>query len=290
MASFLGTPTTQLAGPKENTTASLDGLPGSTCAVVAHSDAGNSEAGDRGKAESVSGPPARDFGVCTCTSLPVRANSLDLAFPELLDDVSTANDLASTITPEAIVRWAAAQRATVVLSTSMGAGSAVMLHLVSQLAPATPVVWVDSGYNTPQTYRYAEVLETRLELDLRIYTPQMSSARREALFGPIPLLDQEAEHRLFTQQVKLEPFDRALKELRPKIWLTGIRAEETDYRRGLNVFTRDSRVDLKVAPIFHWTELDVQRYLKLHNLPDNAHYFDPTKVEAGRECGLHTAA
>lgn len=224
------------------------------------------------------------------TSLSSRAGSLDLDFPSLLDDISNANKLASTITPEAVIRWAASQHEPIVLSTSMGAGSAVMLHLVSQIAPATPVVWVDSGYNTPQTYRYAEALESRLELNLRIYTPLMSSARREALFGPIPLLDQEAEHRLFTQQVKLEPFDRALKELSPRIWLTGIRAEETDYRRGLNVFTRDSRVDLKVAPIFHWTELDVQRYLKRYNLPDNANYFDPTKVESGRECGLHTAA
>ncbi|MEM7691579.1 MAG: phosphoadenosine phosphosulfate reductase family protein [Pseudomonadota bacterium] len=212
------------------------------------------------------------------------------SFDTVLDDLASANDQLAKASAEQIVRWVAQQGGPIMLSTSMGSGSAVMLHLIAQHAPSTDVVWVDSGYNTPDTYRFAETIQEELAVKLHVYTPLMTAAYRDAVYGPIPLVDDAERHKVFTEQVKLEPFERAIRELAPRIWLTGIRSEESDYRRGLNILTRDSRVDLKVAPIFHWKEIDVQRYLRCHKLPDNLNYFDPTKVFAGRECGLHTAA
>jgi phosphoadenosine phosphosulfate reductase len=44
---------------------------------------------------------------------------------------------------------------------------------------------------------------------------------------------------------------------------------------------------IKVAPVLHWTARDMHRYLVQHNLPNNFDYYDPTKVEEHRECGLH---
>ena len=38
--------------------------------------------------------------------------------------------------------------------------------------------------------------------------------------------------------------------------------------------------------MFHLTELDVEEYIYEHKLPDNDDYFDPTKGEEHRECGL----
>ncbi|MGH8505955.1 MAG: phosphoadenosine phosphosulfate reductase family protein, partial [Stenotrophobium sp.] len=46
---------------------------------------------------------------------------------------------------------------------------------------------------------------------------------------------------------------------------------------------------IKVAPVLHWTSKEMNDYCKKHGLPNNFDYFDPTKVEANRECGLHTA-
>ncbi len=198
--------------------------------------------------------------------------------------------------PETIVRWALAQGRPAIASTSMGPGAGVMLHLVSRLAPSLPVVWVDTGYNLPETYRTAEALRERLDLNLQVYTPAMTAERRQALYGPIPSIEERERHELFTRQVKLEPFERALAEHRPALWLTGIRREETDFRRGLDVVTRDPRglsgADglYKVAPLFYWTQAQLDAYLAEHGLPDSERYFDPTKVHAGRECGLHSAA
>ena len=72
--------------------------------------------------------------------------------------------------------------------------------------------------------------------------------------------------------------------------MTGIRQEETEHRKSLDIVSRDARGIIKVAPIFFWSEDDVDDYMAQHNQPTCRHYFDPTKVQDGRECGLHTAA
>ena len=52
----------------------------------------------------------------------------------------------------------------------------------------------------------------------------------------------------------------------------------------------DNRGIVKVAPIFYWSEDQVEAYMERYQLPSCKHYFDPTKVLDGRECGLPTAA
>ena len=117
----------------------------------------------------------------------------------------------------------------------------------------------------------------------------MTSERRNAIMGGIPTIDEEERHQEFTRQVKLEPFDQALRDFAPEVWLTGIRQMETEHRQSLDIVSMDSRGIIKVAPIFYWSE-EVEAYMAQHQLPTCRHYFDPTKVQDGRECGLHTAA
>jgi phosphoadenosine phosphosulfate reductase len=149
------------------------------------------------------------------------------------------------------------------------------------------VVWVDSGYNTWETYVYAEKLIKDLQLNIHIYIPQITAARRDALMKGIPSLSSDL-HPEFTRQVKLEPFQRALDALKPRFWITAIRREETTFRKSLEVISKGPNGVLKVAPFLHWSEADMEVYLKEHALPQVENYFDPTKVKSDRECGLHT--
>ncbi len=203
--------------------------------------------------------------------------------------VETNNQLQS-LSPEEIVRWAVSQGEPTMVSTSFGPNSAALLHLISQVAPELPVIWVDSGYNMRDTYVVAEEIISRLNLNMKIFVPGVTSERLNVLMGGIPTLDEPEKHAEFTRIVKLEPFERALSEIQPKIWISGIRQSDTDFRRSLDVLSYDNRGILKVAPIFRWTEDDLANYMTEHSLPSCRHYFDPTKVESGRECGLHTAA
>jgi len=190
--------------------------------------------------------------------------------------------------PEQIVRWAMQLDQAIIASTSFSKGSAVMLNILQQAEATFPVVWVDSGYNTPETYRVAQRLIDGFTLDFHIFTPRVSVERRAAL-GGVPSPESEAFKR-FVEEVKLEPFQRALQELKPNIWITGIRREETVHREMLDIVTWDENGLLKVAPIFDWTQERVDRYLQSLDLPSPRSYFDPTKLSEHAECGLHTRA
>ena len=184
--------------------------------------------------------------------------------------------------PGEIVRWALSQGQPTIATTSFGkqcGGHAAPGQRGRQ--GSVPTVWVDTGYNLRDTYLVAERLMRELELNMHIYSPQMTSERRNAIMGGVPTIEDEELHAEFTRQVKLEPFDRALNELKPDIWLTGIRKEETEHRQGLDIVTLDGRGIIKVAPIFYWSDADVEAYMAQHELPTCRHYFDPTKVHDG---------
>ena len=109
-----------------------------------------------------------------------------------------------------MVQWALGLGRKTIATTSMGRNAAVMLHLVSQVDKSLPTIWVDTGYNLRDTYVVAERLIRDLQVNIQVYSPQMTSERRNAIMGGIPTVDEEERHQEFTRQVKLEPFARAL--------------------------------------------------------------------------------
>jgi phosphoadenosine phosphosulfate reductase len=205
-------------------------------------------------------------------------------------DLDSVNAALRDASAEDAVRWALGLNASTIATTSMGRNAAVMLHLVSGVDASVPVIWVDSGYNLRDTYVVAERLIRDLDLNIHVFSPLMTSERRNAIMGGVPTVDEEERHKEFTWQVKLEPFERALAEFKPEVWLTGIRREETEHRKTLDIVSVDNRGIVKVAPLFFWSDEDIEAYMERFELPTCRHYFDPTKVHDGRECGLHTAA
>src|ERR1044072_110983 len=109
-----------------------------------------------------------------------------------LPDLTSSNlDLRSR-SPLEIVRWAIAQsNGRAIVSTNFRPYEAAILHLVVQVQPDIPVLWVDHGYNRPATYRHAEVLRSRLKLNLKAYLPRLTAAHRDAIYGPIPTTEEE---------------------------------------------------------------------------------------------------
>ena len=103
----------------------------------------------------------------------------------------------------------------------------------------------------------------------------------------IPQIDDPL-HKTFSEQVKLEPFKRAMVEHQPDVWFTNLRKGQTALRDSLDIFSLGSDGVLKVSPFYHWSDAQLDAYLAEHELPNEHKYFDPTKVLANRECGLHT--
>lgn len=152
-----------------------------------------------------------------------------------------------------------------VVSSSFGAQSAVMLHLVTQQKPGIPVVLVDTGYLFPETYQFVDELVERLDLDLRIYRPQVSAAWQEARHGK--RWEQGLEGLTsYNRDNKVEPMERALDELEVGTWFAGLRRAQSSTRTH-TAYVQQSGERYKVHPIADWTDRDVYEYLQKHNLP-----------------------
>ncbi len=187
-----------------------------------------------------------------------------------------------------LVAWALGLNQSPIVTTNFRPFEAVILHMVSRIKPDVPVVWMDNGYNTEATYRFADQVTKQLGLNLRIYLPLRTRAHREAVEGPLPGLD-DPRHAAFTEEVKLEPFTRALRETAPKVWFTALRATDSAVRAQMEPVSINPDGLIKVAPLLHWSSKDLYQYCEAHGLPNNFDYVDPTKGEEQRECGLHIA-
>lgn len=187
---------------------------------------------------------------------------------------------------EKLVEWALSLNEKAIVTTNFRPFEAVILHMLTRVKPDIQVVWMDNGYNTETTYKYVDEITKLLNLNLLTYLPKRSRAHREALEGPVPALD-DPKHEAFTAEVKLEPFERALRETAPKVWFTALRATDTAVRAEMDPVSLNPDGLIKVAPLLKWTSKDLWEYMQKHNLPDNEDYFDPTKGEEHRECGLH---
>ncbi|MGJ8524030.1 Phosphoadenosine phosphosulfate reductase [Carnimonas sp. R-84981] len=187
---------------------------------------------------------------------------------------------------EELVRWALSLDKKAICTTNFRPFEAVILHMVTQVQPDIPIVWMDNGYNTEATYRFVEEVRKRLDLNLITYLPKRTRAHREAVDGPTPALD-DPRHQAFTEEVKLEPFSRALRETNPGVWFTALRASDTAVRASMQPVSINQDGLIKVAPLLHWSSKDLYEYLQAHDLPNEFDYADPTKGEDNRECGLH---
>ncbi len=206
-------------------------------------------------------------------------------------ELTQANADLRSLPPLEIVRWAITRaEGRAVVSTNFRPYEAAVLHLAVQVQPDIPVLWVDHGYNRPATYRHAEALRTRLGLNVRSYLPRVSAAHRDAVHGPIPGTDDEAGLKAFSALMKLEPFQRGMRELAPTVWITALRKVQNPNRAGLDLVSPDENFGtLKVSPFFHASDAELEAYLARHQLPNEWDYFDPAKADEKRECGLHAA-
>lgn len=151
------------------------------------------------------------------------------------------------------------------LTSSFGAQSAVMLHLMAENAPGVPVVLIDTGYLFPETYRFVDEMKDRLGLDLKIYRSRLSPAWQEVRYGK--LWEKGADGiRRYNMMNKVEPMERALRELETKTWFSGLRRSQSDTRSDTRVLQQHGHV-VKVHPIADWSDRDVFRYLKRFELP-----------------------
>ena len=152
-----------------------------------------------------------------------------------------------------------------VATTSFGIQAAVMLHLIHEHAPKVPVVFIDTGFLFPETYRYAEELTSKFDLDLRIYQPTVSAARLQSIYGNLWEQGKEGAER-YGLITKVEPMNRALRETGADVWLSGLRRSQSKTRED-RPFVEQQKKTVKAYPILDWADAQVDLYFHQNGLP-----------------------
>ncbi|MGV6845325.1 MAG: phosphoadenosine phosphosulfate reductase domain-containing protein [Lutibacter sp.] len=200
-------------------------------------------------------------------------------------NLKESNKLLRNKTPEEIVSWAMNFAKRPVITTNFRPYEAAILHLCTKKMPELKVIWCDTGYNTPNTYKHAFKLIEQLKLNIKLYTPKQTVAYRNVVMG-IPEVGSTL-HKEFSYQVKIEPFQRAMTEHQPDVWFTNLRNGQTAFRDSIDILSLSKDGILKVSPFYYFSDKELDNYLSANNLPNEFKYFDPTKALEHRECGIH---
>lgn len=186
------------------------------------------------------------------------------------------------------------------VTSSFQAGGVVLIHLLRQLRPGIPVLFLDTFHHFGETLRYRDQLVTRFDLNLVV-------VRAEA---PVPGLWRESLNDC-CQRHKVDPLFRALAEY--DLWFAAVRREQSATRAALPLaepFPLPAGGRLrKVSPLAAWSRRDLWAYAKRHDLPLLKLYElgytsigcepctepppDPANERSGRwhgqkvECGIH---
>ncbi len=170
--------------------------------------------------------------------------------------------------PEQIVAWSAAQFGEqLVMSSSFGAESALLIHMAIQAVPDIKIVFTDTGYLFPETHLFLEQLRQRFKLNVWTYrTRNDPFAYLKAAGEKDPTWRENVDACCAAN--KNEPFERSMKELRPAAWLRGIRRNQAETRASRQVIEWSKRYDCyAISPLLTMTSKDIFAYMKRHDLP-----------------------
>jgi phosphoadenosine phosphosulfate reductase len=204
-----------------------------------------------------------------------------------------------------VLRWAVDEFGDQLCLTS-SMSDAVLAHMVSQLRPGVPVLFLDTGYHFAETIGTRDAVAATLPVSVRTIRPRQTVAQQDAEFGP-RLHDRDPDRCCAMR--KVEPLNRALEPY--SAWASGVRRDESPTRAETPVVAWDARrAIVKIHPIARWTQADLDEYIAANGVLVNPLALDgypsigcapcTRRVESGAdprsgrwaglaktECGLH---
>ncbi|TDD76288.1 phosphoadenylyl-sulfate reductase [Flavobacterium caseinilyticum] len=158
----------------------------------------------------------------------------------------------------------------VVFSTSFGQEDQVITALIGKNNLPITIFTLDTGRLFQETYDVFHKTLKKYQIDIKTYFPE-TSAVEELLNqkGPNSFYESVENRKECCFIRKVAPLTKALKG--NSIWITGLRAEQSENRNDLDLFEYDEKFDIiKFNPLLKWTLEEVQEYLDDNNVPQNA--------------------
>ncbi len=200
----------------------------------------------------------------------------------------------------------------VVFSTSLGQEDQVLNAIIGKHNLPVRIFTLDTGRLFPESYDLLEKTNLRYKIPIEVYFPDANDVQAYVNNKGINAFYESVENRKECCYIrKVKPLNRALAGA--KVWITGLRAEQSDNRKDMHVVEWDEERQLyKYNPILHWSFDEMIRYINENDVPYNPLHdkgfisigcapctraIEPGEdVRAGRwwwelskkECGLHS--
>lgn len=182
--------------------------------------------------------------------------------------------------PTEIIRWAAErfplnatevregnEASGLLMTSSFGAESMCLIHLVEQVRPGVPIVLVNTGYLFPETLSFMEQMRQRFNLRVLEYHSKQDPFVFLSVRGETDPKQRKDVAGCCTAN-KNEVLDRAMAELKPAAWLRGVRAAQSEERKQMMVVQKSARFGCwAISPLLHWSDAQVHAYMAEHKLP-----------------------
>lgn len=180
-----------------------------------------------------------------------------------------SEELSSLETGEALKRVAARFPGGVVFSSSFGQEDMVLTDLIYREHIPVEIFTLDTGRLFQETYDLMDLTRARYGRDFRVYFPDHRDVEEYVTTkGPNAFYESVENRKGCCYIRKVKPLARALKDR--QVWVTGIRASQSENRSDLPLWEWDEGYQLyKYNPLLHWSYEDVLAYLKTHRVPYN---------------------
>lgn len=240
-------------------------------------------------------------------SSPKAAHGLEPT-PELLAELREQSERLETATPQEILSWANERFAPkFTMATAFGPEGMVILHMLADVAPQTPIFNLETGYQFPETLALRDRVAQRYGIEVELKRPEQTVAEYEATHGG-PIYKTAPDQCCFDRKIKV--LHRAVAGMHA--WASAIRRDQSPDRAKAPIVGWDKKFGLvKVSPLANWTKAQVWKLITDHDIPYNPlHDQGYTSIgcwpctravmfgedeRAGRwsgtgktECGLHT--
>ena len=215
-------------------------------------------------AKTPSAPPkAMTPGQCDTPQIADRPLE---ATPELLEELRRESDRLESAPPQDILVWATGRLAPqLTMATAFGPEGCCIIHMLSQIAPKTPIFNLDTGYQFKETLQLRDRIAARYGIEVELKQPELTVEQYEKLHGGP----------LYTTRPDQCCGDRKVKVLHKAIegkhgWISAIRRDQSPDRAKAPIVGWDKKFGLvKVNPLANWTHDDVWRLINDHDIPYN---------------------
>lgn len=186
--------------------------------------------------------------------------------PTLLAELATKSEELESASPEQILQWAVERFAPrFTMATAFGPEGMVILHMLAEIAPDTPVFNLDTGYQFAETLELREKVKQRYGMEVELKKPELTVEDYEKLHGgPLYVRDPNqccADRKLAVNKKAVQGFHA---------WASAIRRDQSPDRAEAPIVGWDKKFGLvKVSPLANWTKKDVWAFITKHDIPYN---------------------